>query len=266
MNGNDVEARLHAALDELTRTAALRHADGPRADAQPSGAHDVGRGVPPDAVTGEGRSPDSRHPGWVDPKLLVMAACVVLVLAALGAAGLNRALRHRPSNTVSTSTSLPTPASTLPAIPTTTGPRVPATSVPTTTTVPAGGVPGTGLPISVQSDSQMVAAGNTGPTSSVLIPSSCALSGQTVTATGSYAGGFAPNVYNRFGDVVELYVFGAPSAGYPQGAQLAVSPVASSPAVGSGTWQVSAGVDRSIGQPARCVVAAQPTHDPQFAP
>ena len=112
----------------------------------------------------------------------------------------------------------------------------------------------------------MQAAGNNGPSSSILTPSSCVLSGNTVTAIGTYQGGFAPNVYNRYGDVVVLYIFGAPTSGYPQGAQLGASSVNNSPAIGSGTWQTSATVDLSTGQPVRCVVAAQPTHDVQLAP
>jgi hypothetical protein len=112
----------------------------------------------------------------------------------------------------------------------------------------------------------MKAEGNNGPTSSVLLPSSCELAGSAVTATGTYQGGFASEAYNRYGDIVELYVFGVPSAGYPQGPQLAASSAQDSPPMGSGTWQVSTSVDLSVGQPARCVVAAQPTHDEQLAP
>jgi hypothetical protein len=123
------------------------------------------------------------------------------------------------------------------------------------------------LTISVQSNSQMQANGNSGPPSSILIPTSCDLSGTTVTAKGAYQGGFAPNLYNRYGDIVELYVFGAPSSGYPQGPQLASSSATSSPPIGGyGSWQVSTNVDLGVGQPEKCVVAAQPTHDLQLAP
>jgi len=123
------------------------------------------------------------------------------------------------------------------------------------------------LTISVQSSSQMQAAGNSGPPSSILIPISCDLSGTTVTAKGSYRGGFAPNLYNRYGDIVELYVFGAPSSGYPQGPPLAASSVTDSPPIGGyGSWQVSTNVDLGVGLPEKCVVAAQPTHDLQLAP
>ena len=124
------------------------------------------------------------------------------------------------------------------------------------------------LPISVQSDSQMKAAGNNGPSSSILLPTSCRLTGTTVTAEGAYTnGGFVPNGYNRYGDIIVLYVFTAPAPGYPQGAQAGVSAVSDSPMVGSpAPWHVSLSVSPSVGGPTRCVVAAQPTHDVQLAP
>jgi hypothetical protein len=124
------------------------------------------------------------------------------------------------------------------------------------------------LPISVESGSQMRAAGNNGPSSSILLPTSCRLTGTTVTAEGTYTnGGFVPNLYDRYGDIIVLYVSTAPSAGYPDGMQLGVSDASQSPAVGSrAPWQVSLSFSPSIGVPAECVVAAQPTHDPQFAP
>lgn len=124
------------------------------------------------------------------------------------------------------------------------------------------------LPISVESDSQMKAEGNDGPSSAILLPTSCRLTGTTITATGTYTnGGFVPNVYDRYGDIIVLYVRAAPSAGYPQGAQLGASDVRESPVVGSrARWHVSLSISPSAGVPARCVVAAQPTHAGQFAP
>jgi hypothetical protein len=124
------------------------------------------------------------------------------------------------------------------------------------------------LPISVESDSQMTAEGNHGPSSSILLPTSCRLTGTTVTAEGTYTnGGFVPNVYDRYGDIIVLYVRAAPSAGYADGAQLGASDASESPVVGiTAPWQVSIPVSRSAGVPARCVVAAQPTHDGQLAP
>ena len=140
----------------------------------------------------------------------------------------------------------------------------PAPGAAPTTSAPPGGQ----LPISVESDSQMTAAGNNGPSSSILLPTSCSLTGTKVTADGTYSdGGFVPDIYNRYGDVIVLYVRTAPSAYYPEGMPLAVSAVRQSPAVGgTAPWYVSLSVDPSIGVPAMCVVAAQPTHDPQFAP
>jgi hypothetical protein len=253
MIDDDVETRLHSALDELTEAVELRHPDEPRTttatNSYINSASDILNGSGTDNV---GTSGHWRHSGWADPKLLVLAACVLVLLVGLGLAGLRHAHRHHSSTTASTSTSIPSPATTLPPT--------------TTTTVPAVVPSTTSLPISVESDSAMQAAGNNGPSSSVLTPSSCVLSGDTVTAIGTYQGGFAPNVYNRYGDVVVLYIFGAPSSGYPQGAQLGASSVTNSPAIGSGTWQTSATVDLSTGQPVRCVVAAQPTHDVQLAP
>jgi hypothetical protein len=124
------------------------------------------------------------------------------------------------------------------------------------------------LPISVQSDSQMKAEGNDGPPSSILLPTSCRLTGTTITAEGTYTnGGFVPNVYDRYGDIIVLYVRAAPSPGYPEGMQLGASGVIESPVVGSrAPWHVSLVISPSAGVPARCAVAAQPTHDGQFAP
>jgi hypothetical protein len=146
---------------------------------------------------------------------------------------------------------------------------------PTVRTGPATGTPGAvtaassqQLPISVESDSQMKAEGNYGPSSSILLPASCRLAGTTVTAKGTYTnGGFVPNVYDRYGDIIVLYVRAAPSPGYADGIQLDVSDVSESPALGTRTpWQLSLSISPATGEPARCVVAAQPTHDGQFAP
>jgi hypothetical protein len=152
----------------------------------------------------------------------------------------------------------------------------PATLVPTTAgTGPATGTPrpvaaasAPRIPISVESDSQMKAEGNAGPSSSILLPTSCRLTGTTITAEGTYTnGGFVPNVYDRYGDIIVLYVRAAPSPGYAAGMQLGASAVSVSPVVGSrAPWRVSLSISPSVGVPARCVVAAQPTHAGQFAP
>ena len=114
----------------------------------------------------------------------------------------------------------------------------------------------------------MKAAGDFGPSSSILAPSSCVLDGTTVTAEGSYTnGGFAPNVYNRYGDVVELYVYGAASADHPIGVQVAkLSAEHTAPIGGYAPWRVWAPLEASLGAPTRCVVVAQPTHAEQLAP
>ena len=154
---------------------------------------------------------------------------------------------------------------------------LPPASTPVPTNTATGAATGTAqavaasapaIPIAVESDSQMKAEGNHGPSSSILLPASCRLTGTTLTANGTYSnGGFVPNVYNRYGDIVVLYALGAPSPGYPQGQQLGASDVSDSPAVGSrARWHVRLSIPRTAGTPARCVVAAQPTHDGQFAP
>jgi hypothetical protein len=155
---------------------------------------------------------------------------------------------------------------------------LPAATTPAPTTAKTG--PATGspqavaassasqLPISIQSDRQMKAEGNDGPSSSILFPTSCRLTGSTITAEGTYTnGGFVPNVYNRYGDIIVLYVRAAPSPGYADGMQLGASDVSESPVVGSrAPWQVSLSISPSVGVPARCVIAAQPTHAGQVAP
>lgn len=122
--------------------------------------------------------------------------------------------------------------------------------------------------VSVQSDAAMRAAGNQGPSSSILVPSSCKVTARSATATGAYRDGIAAEVYARYGDVIDLYVFSLPTAGYPEGIQLANEPFTRhSPFIGGkGPWTVTVPLDSTLGQPARCMVAAQPTMDFQGAP
>ena len=122
------------------------------------------------------------------------------------------------------------------------------------------------LPVSVEPDAYMHAAGNNGPSSSILVPAGCEVDGSTVSARGSYQGGFAPEVYRRYGDIIDLYVFTGPAIGFPRGYQEAILSSEHSPRLGTGTWTVTAPIDSSLGRPRRCVVAAQPTHDWQGAP
>lgn len=162
-----------------------------------------------------------------------------------------------------------------PAATTSVPPTAAPSALPAATTGPAAGTPGAAatvpsseIPVSTESDSQMTADGNDGPSSSILLPTSCELTGTTVTAQGTYTnGGFVPDVYDRYGDVIELYVLAAPAPGYASGMQLAASDLSESPVLGSSApWHVSLSMSAAAGVPARCVVAAQPTHDGQFAP
>jgi len=117
----------------------------------------------------------------------------------------------------------------------------------------------------------MRAAGNHGPSSSILVPVSCTVTAAKATARGSYQGGFAPAVYGRFGDVIDLYVYSRPVAGNPAGIQLADEPFTrNAPFIGgNGPWTVTVPLNKSLlsfGVPSRCMVAAQPTMDFQGAP
>lgn len=131
---------------------------------------------------------------------------------------------------------------------------------------------GRSVPVSVQSDAAMRAAGNQGPSSSsVLMPVSCTVTATKATARGTYRGGFAPAVYGRYGDVIDLYVFTRAMKGSPTGIQLADEPFTRNvPFIGGrGPWTVTVPLNRSLstfGAPARCLVAAQPTMDFQGAP
>jgi hypothetical protein len=189
------------------------------------------------------------------------AAAAAAIIGSLLAAGCG--LTSRQASLPAATASAPTTASTGSATGT---PQAAAASK----AASGGGnpTPASQLPVSVESDSQMIAEGNNGPSSSILLPTSCQLTGTTITAEGTYTnGGFVPNVYDRYGDIIVLYIFAAPSPGYPEGMQLAASDVSESPVLGSqAPWHVSLSVSMSAGAPARCVVAAQPTHDPQFAP
>jgi hypothetical protein len=147
----------------------------------------------------------------------------------------------------------------------------------TTMTTPAGPVPAApavtaarshSVPVSVQSDAAMRAAGNQGPSSAILAPSSCKVTATSVTAAGTYRDGFAAGAYARYADVIDLYVFSRPATGYPEGIQLASEPFTRhSPFIGGkGPWTVTVPLGSALGQPARCMVAAQPTTDFQGAP
>ncbi len=193
-------------------------------------------------------------------RLQIIASMRSISFAAAAAAAAIGALLVAGCGPASRQASLPAATTPVPA----TARTGPATETPRA--VAAGSTPQ--LPTSVESDRQMKAEGNHGPSSSILLPTSCQLTGTTITAEGTYTnGGFVPDVYDRYGDVIVLYVRAAASPGYPEGMQLGVSDVRESPVVGSrARWHVSFSISPSVGVPARCVVAAQPTHDAQFAP
>ncbi len=116
----------------------------------------------------------------------------------------------------------------------------------------------------------MRAAGNDGPSSSILDPSSCSVTSTSATATGTYQDGLAPVDYQRYGDRVDLYVFSAALSGYPDGIQLASPFTPQAPVIGGkGPWTVTVPLDSSLLPtylPVRCMVAAQPTEDFEGAP
>lgn len=190
------------------------------------------------------------------------AAAAAAVIGTVLVAGCG--LVSRQASLPAATTSVPTAASPVSA----TGTPQAAAAASQAATGGGSSTPAAKLPVSVESDSQMIAAGNNGPSSSILLPTSCQLTATTVTAEGTYAnGGFVPNLYNRYGDIIVLYVLGAPSSGYPGGPQLAVSEASQSPVLGSqAPWHVSVSISAAAGAPASCVVAAQPTHDEQLAP
>ncbi len=146
-----------------------------------------------------------------------------------------------------------------------------ATSTEVKTATATATVLGRSVPVTVQSDAAMRAAGNHGPSSSILVPRSCTVTATKAVARGTYRGGFAPAVYGRYGDVVDLYVFSRAAAGNPAGIQLAGEPFTrNAPFIGgNGSWTVTVPLNKSLlsfGAPSRCLVAAQPTMDFQGAP
>jgi hypothetical protein len=125
-------------------------------------------------------------------------------------------------------------------------------------------VSSTSLSVSVQPDSA-----NSEVPSSILVPTSCSLTGTTVTATGTYGGpsaitspGSPPaaaEFYRRYGAVVKLYAYDA------SGTQVIDLSAENSPAIDVGNWTLTGTVPSGYGTPASCVVAAQATQDFQGA-
>lgn len=188
------------------------------------------------------------------------AAAVAVIVAASAYVGSPARDGERPIGSSSSNSPAPTSS---PAGPTSSNPS----GTPSSLSTPSADTAARALPITVQSDSEMKAAGNLGPTSSVLVPESCTSSGSTVTATGHYKDGLAPEGYPRAGAVVELYVYGPAKSGPPHGVQIGLLSREESPRIGgTGTWSVTVPVDATWWQSDRCVVASQPTHDFEAAP
>jgi len=170
--------------------------------------------------------------------IVVAAVVVVVAIGGLGYWLGNRHGDHAQSSIASTARRATT---------TTTG-------APATTTSTAGSP----LTISVEPSSP------SGLDSSILLPASCVMTGNTVTAAGTFNGGFAPELYARVGAVVELYVYTGAPTGNGQGVQIAELNGGEQPSPiykDGNSWTVTATVDPTNGTPATCVVAVQATHD-----
>jgi hypothetical protein len=197
----------------------------------------------------KGRRPHIASWVIVAVALIVAGTAIGITVLATGgnqSASTTSTTRPPPATTSTTSTTLAAPPST-----------PPTTSAPPTTTpaVPTSQQ----LPISVQPT-----ISGSGADSSILLPSSCTLSGNIVTATGTFNGGFVPEVYNRVGAVVELYVYSGLGA---QGNQIAdLNNQQTYRMVGNGPWTVTTPLLSGIGSPESCQVAAQATHNFVGAP
>jgi hypothetical protein len=181
-----------------------------------------------------------------------LVALAVLVMIPVGCGSSPTGVKASPSSGSST-TEVRTPTSE----PSTTGlPPVSSTTTSTTVVTTAASVDGTALPVS---SSAQLSSGQQDP--SILQPTSCTEQNGIVTATGSFSGGFVPEVYRRFGDVVELYAYNS-NDNPPTGADLQVLDLGSERpgSMSSAAWTASAPIDSAIGQPLRCLVAVQSTH------
>jgi hypothetical protein len=99
------------------------------------------------------------------------------------------------------------------------------------------------------------------PEPSALLPLSCTIESDVVTATGTFDGDRAPERGVRAGAVVELYVYASPTISSPEGMQMAdLSLEHPYPMVGAGPWTVTAPVAPELGKAARCAVGVQRTH------
>jgi hypothetical protein len=150
-------------------------------------------------------------------------------------------------------TASPTPTSSLGLV--SAVPSAPAT--PPVSSIPAA--PSAAAPTPVSLPILVSAALSTpGQDSSVLHPTSCTVANGVATATGTF--GQFYEVYRRYGDAVELYVYTGRPTVSPTTFELAQLPNPSSPPVDSGSWQVSAPITDAAGAPMFCLVAVQSTH------
>jgi hypothetical protein len=187
----------------------------------------------------------------------------ILTAAALSGAALLGGCGSTSSRTAVTPTTTPTAATTTTTTTSTPPPTTGSGSIGTTsiTAVPATTtatpVTGQSLPVSVSTT-----LSSPQQDTSILQPTSCTFDGQTVTAQGTFQGGLAAEGFIRYGDVVELYAYTAPSAANANQALQVIDLASESPypIAGSGPWHASGPVDAQVGTPVTCDVAVQSTH------
>jgi hypothetical protein len=97
---------------------------------------------------------------------------------------------------------------------------------------------------------------------SILDPSSCVLHGRKLTARGVCRGGYVPEGYVRYGDVVELYAYTAPQPDESDQTFQVVDLGSENPfrMAGKEPWTATGSIDTVVGVPQRCFVAVQATH------
>ena len=139
---------------------------------------------------------------------------------------------------------------------------VTSSPVPTTTTPTRQATSTTAISPEYLSISVSTQLSSSGQDPSILLPSSCSVLSNIVTATGTFNGGVVPETYVRAGDVVELYAYDAPSMeNQGQRSQVLDLGLEKPFAIeGSGPWKASAPVDPAQLTPSQCVVSVQSTH------
>jgi len=132
-----------------------------------------------------------------------------------------------------------------------------ATTSTSTSSTSTPEAPSTALPVEVSSQ-----LSTSGEDATILVPSSCAVQGSSITANGSFDRTVTTG-YLRSGDVVELYAYTAPVPSASNQTFQVVKLASEKPfpmGTGGGTWEVSGTIDSQIGVPQRCLVAVQATH------